>query len=463
MKRVLVAGLGAAGSATLYHLARAGVRAIGIDRWAPPHTRGSTHGPSRIHRRAYMEGPLYLPMLARADTLWEALEHDSGRPLLRRIGALMLGPEDGPVVPQSLRSASDGGVPVEALDRGELLRRYPSLNLPDGTVGLLEPGGGTLDPEGCVRAQLAGAAAAGAEIRTGEALLDWEPWAGGVRVRTGKATLEVDHLVVAAGPWLPELLRRWASGGRDAAGGDVVTSTLSVERQVTGHFAWRAPPAADLPVLVLDRGEDPLLYAIPETDGTLKAALHHGGARGADPDALVQEPNESDEARISAPLGRLLPGIASRWSKGAVCFYTNAPDHRWLVGPLPGVDGVTVVSACSGHGFKASSAIGEGAAALAMGVAPPVPLAPFALDGTVVIRRGLLFLSRSPAARAHLPRLPFAGRAVRRFMPGETMEAALEAGRELAEQGRRLGLHHPGRGRLDRSGGSTRWSPDTWR
>jgi proline dehydrogenase len=52
-----------------------------------------------------------------------------------------------------------------------------------------------------------------------------------------------------------------------------------------------------------------------------------------------------------------------------------------------------------------------------------------------VIRRGLLFLSRSPAARAHLPHLPFAGRAVRRFMPGETMEAAVEAGRALQNRG----------------------------
>jgi sarcosine oxidase len=381
MKRVLVAGLGAAGSATLYHLARAGVPAVGIDPWSPPHTRGSTHGPSRIHRRAYMEGSLYLPMLARADHLWDALEHDFGRPLLRRIGALMLGPEDGPVVPGSLRSSREGGVPVEPLDRGELSRRYPSLNLPDGTVGLLEPGGGALDPEGCVSAHLAGAAAAGAEIRTGEALLDWEHWAGGVRVRTGRGKLDVDHLVVAVGPWIPGLLRRWTSGGQHAAGSEIAVPALSVERQVTGHFRWREPPAPDLPVVLLDRGDDPLLYAIPERDGTLKAALHHGGVHGVDPGALGQEPLERDEARISAPLGRLLPGIAPRWSTGSVCFYTNTPDRRWLVGPLPGTTGVTVVSACSGHGFKASSAIGEGAAALAMGVTPPVPLAPFALDG----------------------------------------------------------------------------------
>ena len=47
---VLVVGLGAMGSATLYQLARRGVSAIGIDRFAPPHDRGSSHGESRITR-----------------------------------------------------------------------------------------------------------------------------------------------------------------------------------------------------------------------------------------------------------------------------------------------------------------------------------------------------------------------------------------------------------------------------
>lgn len=49
---VAVIGLGAMGSATLYQLARRGVRAIGLDRFDPPHERGSSHGESRITRQA---------------------------------------------------------------------------------------------------------------------------------------------------------------------------------------------------------------------------------------------------------------------------------------------------------------------------------------------------------------------------------------------------------------------------
>jgi sarcosine oxidase len=53
---VAVVGLGAAGAATLYQLARRGVRVVGIDRFSPPHVYGSTHGDTRITREAIGEG-----------------------------------------------------------------------------------------------------------------------------------------------------------------------------------------------------------------------------------------------------------------------------------------------------------------------------------------------------------------------------------------------------------------------
>jgi glycine/D-amino acid oxidase-like deaminating enzyme len=49
---VIVVGLGAMGSATLYQLARLGIKALGIDRFRPPHAFGSSHGESRFTRQA---------------------------------------------------------------------------------------------------------------------------------------------------------------------------------------------------------------------------------------------------------------------------------------------------------------------------------------------------------------------------------------------------------------------------
>src|SRR5918998_6719951 len=104
---VIVIGLGAMGSATLYELSRRGVRALGIDRFAPPHTQGSTHGRSRIIREAYFEHPLYVPLVRRAYELWDQLERESDRRLFNRTGGLMIGPAAGTLVAGALRSARE--------------------------------------------------------------------------------------------------------------------------------------------------------------------------------------------------------------------------------------------------------------------------------------------------------------------------------------------------------------------
>ena len=59
----IVLGTGGMGSAALYHLARSGVKVFGIDRFHPPHDRGSTHGHTRVIRQAYFEHPDYVPLL----------------------------------------------------------------------------------------------------------------------------------------------------------------------------------------------------------------------------------------------------------------------------------------------------------------------------------------------------------------------------------------------------------------
>src|SRR6267154_2436197 len=89
---VIVVGLGAMGSAAAYHLATAGLRVLGLDRYHPPHNFGSSHGLTRIIREAYFEDPLYVPLIQRAYELWADLEKESGQRLLLKTGGLMIGP-----------------------------------------------------------------------------------------------------------------------------------------------------------------------------------------------------------------------------------------------------------------------------------------------------------------------------------------------------------------------------------
>src|SRR3989442_13040595 len=112
---VIVVGLGAMGSAAAFHLARRGQRVLGLDRFTPPHDRGSSHGESRIIREAYFEHPLYVPLVQRAYDLWAELERLGGQPLLRQTGGLMIGPEQGVIVPGALRSAREHRLDCELL------------------------------------------------------------------------------------------------------------------------------------------------------------------------------------------------------------------------------------------------------------------------------------------------------------------------------------------------------------
>src|SRR5439155_7814440 len=111
----IIVGLGAMGSAVAYHLAQRGKCVLGLDRFAPPHTLGSSHGQTRIIREAYFEHPVYVPLVQRAYELWSALEKQTGRTLLRETGGLMIGKPDGAVVAGALRSAREHSLAHEVL------------------------------------------------------------------------------------------------------------------------------------------------------------------------------------------------------------------------------------------------------------------------------------------------------------------------------------------------------------
>src|ERR1700704_1090782 len=91
---VVVCGLGVMGSATLRDLSRRGLRVLGIDRFAPGHDRGSSHGATRVIRMDYFEHPSYVPLLRRAYELWHELEQASGRNLIHITRIVAVGAPD---------------------------------------------------------------------------------------------------------------------------------------------------------------------------------------------------------------------------------------------------------------------------------------------------------------------------------------------------------------------------------
>src|SRR5262245_41742168 len=221
------------GAATLYQLACRGARVLGVDRFAPPHGAGSSHGESRITRQAIGEGEEYVPFVLRSHEIWRQLEGDTGESLLWPVGGLFLSRQAGTAlhhgqtdfVGRTIAAARQYGIEHELLSPAEVQARFPLFRLVGDEMAYYEPGAGLVRPERCVAVQLDRARAQGGAIRTGETGVRITPGPGDVRIRTDAATYVAGSVVVTAGAWTPGLL------------GEPFSSVLRVYRQVLYWFA----------------------------------------------------------------------------------------------------------------------------------------------------------------------------------------------------------------------------------
>jgi sarcosine oxidase len=265
------------------------------------------------------------------------------------------------------------------LDATQLRERFPMFAVADDAEGYLEPEGGWVAPEAAVAAQLTLARAEGAQLRLGETVHGWSADGAGVAVTTDRGTITADRLVLCAGPWLPQLL-----GGLDAM--------FSIHRQLLFWFGieQRHDALAGLPVWIWDTGELRTgaghlrgCYGFPALDGAaggLKLATEQYVTRH-EPDGLQHPATTAQTAEMyDAFVAGRLPWLSPTPVRTVSCLYTCTRDSHFVIDHHPGHPQVTVVSPCSGHGFKHSAAIGEAAAALALDQTPGVDLAPFAID-----------------------------------------------------------------------------------
>lgn len=367
---IAVVGLGAVGGAALLAGARAGAKIVGIDRFAPPHNLGSTHGETRIVRAAIGEGEAYTPFARRSFELWDRLSAETGEKLVTRCGLLVL----GGVLPHAMHvpagflettiaAARSFGIAHEVLNAAEVRFRFPAYQRFDGARAYFEHGAGYADPERVVAAQLKRALALGAEARLSTMVTSIAQDGDGAIVRTTKGAITASHIVVAAGAWTPGFLP--ADHARK----------LTVTRQ-TLH--WFAPPADSsayeperMPVFIWND-----LYGFPVAShgGGVKVATESLQAR-VDPDHSARDVTREDVGIVLPRVRSAFPALGAHL-RGASCLYTSTSDFNFWVGPHPEIEHVTVVSACSGHGFKHAAAVGEAVIADAMSLQGlPIPSA----------------------------------------------------------------------------------------
>ena len=351
--RLLIVGAGLAGTFAAHAAARRGAHVTLLERFAPGHDRGSSHGGSRIFRHAYEQDD-YVRLAIEADEGWRDLERASGERLLWRAGGLDLAPAAAPELDRIERALRAHDRPVERLAADEVRRRFPAYAPDAGTLALFQPDAGVVAADRALVAAARQAVDLGAELCFGAPVARLDQEADGVVAQLEDGTRRrADRGIVAAGPWLAE-------------GALALDLPLRVEQQQVVYLAAPAGPdhGADRMPLFIDRARHTYGMGRLEHPAAVKVADHVG----APTIRLTERDDRLDASWAAATEDRakaLLPGLGARVG-GTTCLYTQTPDEDFVIGPHPYAPGWTLAGGFSGHGFKFGPALGAMLADLAL-------------------------------------------------------------------------------------------------
>jgi sarcosine oxidase len=329
---VVVVGAGVNGLATGWALAREGRDVLVLEQFSLGHTRGSSHGTSRIFRLSYPETH-WVRLAQEAYVGWRELEAETGMRLLELNGLIELvaDPSEG-----SAGALDECGIPWSLLDPDEAERRFP-LHVPDGLQAVLQ------EDAGIVRSDLAlEAFARGLRILPETKVLSLDP------LETTAGRIDAQAVVVTAGPWAKELL----------AG--IVELPVVPTCETVAYF--RLDSDKPIPSVVDFKPDSNLhgTYALAAPNVGLKIGRHKSGTP-SDPDEDGQ-PDPDIVAQVAEVVAERFPAADPQPLKTETCFYTNTDDDRFI---LERHGRIVVGSACSGHSFKFAPATGKRLAALA--------------------------------------------------------------------------------------------------
>lgn len=351
---VAVIGGGAMGTSTAYQLARRGVDVHLFEQYVIGHDLGSSHGHSRIIRRAYFEHPDYVPLVERSYELWRQIEKESGESLLTITGIVEMGAPDSELIRGCLQSCEQYNIPHERLTAAQINKRFPQFTIPGSMEGIWQKDAGILAVERCILTQRLLARKRGATLHEEEEVLSLTPpksrsgSGGKITIETRKGTYTCRKAVVCAGPWANRILAD-------------LKLPLEVERQTLGFYTPLDRAAFELGTFPLFLMETPQgsYYGFPFFGvDCMKIAQHHGGIV-VKPESVDRNFTPADDKNLRDILKNYIPKAAGPMRFGKVCLYTNTPDSDFILDAHPTSNDIYIAAGFSGHGFKFASVVGE--------------------------------------------------------------------------------------------------------
>lgn len=373
------------GSAAAYQLAKRNVKVLGIDQFSPPHNLGSTHGETRVTRKAIGEGAEYVPLTLRTYEIFQEIEAETKADLLTMTGGLIMSKSSGTAnlhgndgfIETTVATAKKFGIKHRTLTANEIAQEFPQFSLDGDEIGYFEDQMGFLRPENCVAAQLGLAEKYGAEIHRNEKVLEIKTSTDSVEIITEKGIYKAEKVIVSAGAWIKDFIEK------------PKPDLFKVYRQVFYWFEvgknYEKFKLGNFPIFIweIGRWENDFVYGFPAIEGAnggLKIAtetyLETTNPNQVNRQVLQKEIDEVFEKYVE---NRIL-GVSNKCVKTTTCLYTVMPKAKFLIDYLPENKRIIVASPCSGHGFKHSAAIGEVLAQIAIDGKSKIDISAFSFD-----------------------------------------------------------------------------------
>ncbi len=347
---IIVIGAGGVGSAAAYHCARDGKRVLLLEQFTVGHTRGSSHGESRIIRYTHNKLEHADQMPATFD-LWFELERASGARLLTMTGGLYIAPDGEPWLASAVDALQQLNFPHRILRGAEFQRAYPQFNFPNHWYGVEQEHSGILNPARSVAVMVSEAVKHGATVRELAPVAGVAPEQEGVVVRmVSGETFAADRVIICAGPWAQHFLGRLVE----------FPVPLRVTPQQVAYFAVDDPARfakGRFPLFIVT--DDPHFYGFPihERAGTIKIALENneGEVNPDDPRAVKEDLLKA----LQQVVGEYMRGVQTTPVHVEPCLYTETPTRDFIIDRHPNHAQIVFGAGFSGRGFKHTIAVGR--------------------------------------------------------------------------------------------------------
>ncbi|XP_008277079.1 peroxisomal sarcosine oxidase [Stegastes partitus] len=366
----IVIGAGVQGSFTAYQLAKKKQKTLLLEQFVLPHTRGSSHGQTRIIRKAY-EQDFYVNMMEETYELWAQLEREAGVKLYRQTGLLVMGPEKSHYYAQVKNTLQKNKVPMVTLTPDNFSQHIPHFRLAEGDGAVVEVTAGILYADRALKAVQAEFQKLGGVLRDNEMVTDIKPGPI-VTVSTSAGVYRTKRLVITAGPWANRLLAHTG-----------LQLPLEVVKINVCYWKEKVPGSYDVkrrfPCFILTESQESKdhIYGLPSNEypGLMKVCYHTGST--ADPDNRDQQKDRSDIDILQRCINRCLPGLVPEPAVVESCLYTLTPDRHFVLDCHPTYSNIVIGAGFSGHGFKFGPIIGKLLCELSLGEVPSHDLSPF--------------------------------------------------------------------------------------